>query len=255
MHTRVWLAFWLVLSGGAQAASPVVPEKSSVRLKVATMPWPPFRMASATGQLIGLDIDLLNELERRTGLTFQLQSMPWARGLEGLRQGRVDLMTGLALTPERAEFVDYLQPAYHACAPRFYGRPELQGRVTTYAGLQGLRIGYVLQSAYFQPFDGDQQLNKQGVNSEAQLLEMLQIGRIDLLVGTDCQVDYDRRDPRLATRMQKMSYVPPSHTPLYIGFSRSSPHQEQREALQTALRQLLDEGWLQRQGRLYWGQR
>lgn len=240
----------LLLSGGALAA----PAQPTV-LSVATLVWPPFRMSSPSGGLTGLDVDLLHEIGRRSGLQFDIQVMPWARGLERMRQGRVDLMTGLARTPEREVFVDYLTPAYHACAPRFYGPPVLQGRVRGYADLSRLRIGYVLESAYFEPFDSDTQLNKLGVNGESQLLEMLQRGRIDLLVGTDCQVDYDRRAPALAQRLYKMSYEPPSRTALYIGFSRQSPQHEARGKIEAALRQILADGWLQRRERVYWGAR
>ncbi|MFI8609926.1 hypothetical protein ACIGFL_16640 [Pseudomonas sp. NPDC077649] len=33
--------------------------------------WPPFRMQGASGELQGLDIDLLAELSRRTALRYQ----------------------------------------------------------------------------------------------------------------------------------------------------------------------------------------
>ena len=243
---RCWLLAWLLACPLLSSAEP---------LKVATMPWAPFRMDSPSGQLIGLDIDLLNELGRRTGLTFDIRVMPWARALDSIRQGQVDLMTGLAYTAEREVYVDYLLPAYHVCAPRFYGAPQLAERVREYADLKGLRIGYVLQSAYFQPFDDDSGLDKIGVNGESQLLQMLQLGRIDLLVGTDCQVDYERRVPQLAQRLVKMAYQPPSNTPLFVGYARRSPRQAERTQLALALQQVLKEGWLQRRARHYWGQR
>jgi len=43
--------------------------------------WPPFRMLKEDGHLQGLDIDLLNELSRRTGMRFEVRRAPWARGL------------------------------------------------------------------------------------------------------------------------------------------------------------------------------
>jgi hypothetical protein len=89
-----------------------------------------------------------------------------------------------------------------------------------YASLRGLRIGYVLESVYFQPFDSDKALDKVGVSNEQQLLEMLALGRIDALVGTDCQVDYSLLDPKLAGRIVKAAYQPQARTELYIGFSR-----------------------------------
>lgn len=247
---RSLLAGLVLLSGSLSAAQP-----SGAVLSVATMVWPPFRMSSPGAHLSGLDVDLLNEISRRTGLQFDIQVMPWARGLERMRQGHVDLMTGLARTLEREAYVEYLSPPYHACAPRFYGSAVLQGQVRDYGDLSRLRIGYVLESAYFEPFDSDTRLNKRGVNSESQLLEMLQRGRIDLLVGTDCQVDYDRRDPALAQRLFKMSYEPPNRTALYIGFSRKSPQQAARTLMETALQSIVADGWLQHRARIYWGGR
>lgn len=189
-------------------------------LRVMTDLWPPFRMESASGELQGLDIDLLAELSRRTGLRFEVQRVPWARGLAALEQGRADLMTGLARTPERERYIHYLERPYYACAPRFYASPALAAQLGDYAALRGLRIGYVLESAYFQPFDGDAGLDKVGVSNESQLLEMLARGRIDALVGTDCQVDYALLDPALAGRIVKAAYRPAARTELYLGFSR-----------------------------------
>ncbi len=40
-------------------------------LRVMTDLWPPFRMESESGELQGLDIDLLAELSRRTALRYQ----------------------------------------------------------------------------------------------------------------------------------------------------------------------------------------
>ncbi|XLX39687.1 substrate-binding periplasmic protein [Ectopseudomonas mendocina] len=211
-------------------------------LRVMTDLWPPFRMDDENGQLQGLDIDLLAELSRRTGLHFEVPRAPWARGLAALEQGSADLMTGLAMTPERERYIRYLDVPHYACSPRFYASPALAMRLNDYASLRGLRIGYVLESVYFQPFDDDKSLDKVGVSSERQLLEMLVRGRIDVLVGTDCQVDYALLAPDLAGRIVKAAYHPDARTALYIGFSRK--RLARQPALAAVLDELLREGWI-----------
>lgn len=215
--------------------------------------WPPFRMSDAQGQLRGLDFDLLDELSRRTGLRFEIQVVPWARTLAAMRNGQVQMMTGLARTAERETFIDYLQPSYYSCSPRFYGPPQRAEAITEYAQLRGPRIGYVLESAYFQAFDSDSELTKVGVKNEQQLLQMQLRGRVDLLVGTDCQLDYQLRDPALGSRVVKLAYRPDSTTELFIGFSRQDARPREEELIGTALRQLLDEGWVTRAAARYWG--
>ncbi|MDG1580662.1 transporter substrate-binding domain-containing protein [Pseudomonas sp. GOM6] len=239
---------WLLLllcSAGAWAQEPGQP------LRVVTDYWPPFRMAGADGQLEGLDIDLLRELEKRTGLRFEIRLQPWARALEDMRSGQADLMTGLARTPEREQYIDYLEPSYYGCAPRFYGAPQRAESLVSYQQLQGLRIGYVLQSVYFEPFDSDTSLLKVGVKNEDQLLKMLLRGRVELLIGTDCQVDYQLRDAQLAQRLVKLAYQPPASTSLYLGLSRAAGHSDERDLLIDTLQQLLREGWLQHAAEAY----
>lgn len=218
-------------------------------LRVMTDLWPPFRMRDENGAFSGLDIDLLAELSRRSGLRFEIQQAPWARGLAALEQGRASLMTGLAKTPERERYIQYLDKPYYRCSPRFYTAPGVAALLDDYASLRGLRIGYVLESAYFQPFDTDQALDKFGVNNEAQLLDMLVRGRIDALVGTDCQVDHALLDPALSGRIVKAAYHPQAQSDLYIGFSRQRPaHLKQ---VQAALDSMLADGWITRAAQRY----
>ena len=234
---RLWLLALLILAPLSRAGE-------GEPLRVMTDLWPPFRMEDESGQLQGLDVDLLAELSRRTGLRFEVERAPWARGLAALEQGKADLMTGLARTAERERYIQYLDAPYYACSPRFYANPALATRLDDYEKLRGLRIGYVLESAYFQPFDSDQTLDKVGVSTENQLLQMLVRGRIDVLVGTDCQVDYALLTPELGGRIVKAAYYPEVRTELYIGFSRQ--RLEHLPQLARALETLLREGWVAR---------
>ena len=237
---RSWLFALLMLA-------PLCRAGEAEPLRVMTDLWPPFRMEGENGRLQGLDIDLLDELSRRTGLRFEVERAPWARGLAALEQGKADLMTGLARTAERERYIQYLNAPYYACSPRFYASPTLATRLDDYEKLRGLRIGHVLESVYFQPFDGDQKLNKVGVSNESQLLQMLARGRIDVLVGTDCQVDYALLAPELAGRIVKAAYRPEARTERYIGFSRQSL--QRLPQLSAALESLLREGWIARAAR------
>ncbi|CDF84421.1 extracellular solute-binding protein [Pseudomonas knackmussii B13] len=220
-------------------------------LRVMTDYWPPFRIAGEGERITGLDMDLLAELERRTGLHFDVHRAPWARGLAALQSGQADLMTGLARTPDRERYIDYLAQPYYACAPRLYATKEVAGQINRYEDLRGHTIGYVLESAYFEPFDSDKKLKKFGVSNETQLLQMLTLGRLQLVIGTDCQVDYELRDPQLAQRIAKTRYQPDSRTDLYIGFSRQRPLGSERQLIEAALRQMLSEGWMQRAASRY----
>ncbi|WP_394234638.1 substrate-binding periplasmic protein [Pseudomonas anguilliseptica] len=234
---RAWLALLLLLGVPLQAEEPPA-------LLVMTDIWPPFRMQEGDGALSGLDIDLLDQLSQRTGLRFEVQRAPWARGLAALQNGKADLMTGLAKTPEREGYIHYLPQPYYACAPRFYAAPAQAKALQSYSQLASLTIGHVLESAYFEPFDSDQQLRKTAVNTENQLLEMLVRGRLQVVIGTDCQVDYELRDARWNGRIVKAVFQPEARTDLYIGFSRQRALQAEYRQVTEALAQMQAEGWI-----------
>ncbi|WP_347505929.1 substrate-binding periplasmic protein [Pseudomonas anguilliseptica] len=234
---RAWLALLLLLGAPLQAEEPPA-------LLVMTDIWPPFRMQEGDGALSRLDIDLLDQLSQRTGLRFEVRRAPWARGLAALQNGKADLMTGLAKTPEREGYIHYLPQPYYACAPRFYAAPAQAKALQSYSQLASLTIGHVLESAYFEPFDSDQQLRKTAVNTENQLLEMLVRGRLQVVIGTDCQVDYELRDARWNGRIVKAVFQPEARTDLYIGFSRQRALQAEYRQVTEALAQMQAEGWI-----------
>lgn len=222
-----------------------------VTLDVVTEVWPPFLMVGENGKLYGLDIDLLDEISRRSGYHFNVRRAPWARGLAGMRSGSVDVMAGLSKTEQREAYIDYLEPSYFSCTSRFYANPALAEKITEYSQLADLSIGYVLDSAYFEPFDSDAQLNKVAVTNESQLLEMLARGRIQAFVGTDCQVDYELQDPQKAQGIAKAAFVPEVNSELYIGFSRKGAHAEAKQKVSQVLEQLREEGWMTRRALRY----
>jgi polar amino acid transport system substrate-binding protein len=203
-------------------------------LRVMTDLWPPFRMEDAHGNLVGLDIDVLNEIGRRSGLQFDVQRAPWARGLADLQQGRADLMIGLAKTPDREQYIHYLGTPYYACAPRFYTAANAADGLQSYADLQGKLVGFVHESV---------------------LLQMLLRGRLAAVIGTDCQVDFELLQPQYAAAIAKARYRPEARTELFIGFSRVRGLVAEQQLMGQALQKMLDEGWINQRAKRYQAQR
>ncbi len=142
MGKTSWGALCLLFACWAQGAP---------TLTVATDVWPPFRMLAENDDFQGLDIDILRQLQARSGIVLTLKRVPWGRALKQMQTGQADLMIGLAHTEERAAFIDYLQPSYYQCRPAFYGKPAAVAGLRRYEDLRGREIGYVLNSAYFPP--------------------------------------------------------------------------------------------------------
>ncbi|MCE2595324.1 transporter substrate-binding domain-containing protein [Motilimonas cestriensis] len=238
--------FTLVFLPEEIRASPDMPNSPTVTpssaIIVATDEWPPFRISTDNkAAFIGFDIDLLQALSAKTGLQFNIKRYPWARALSHMEIGQVDMMVGLAKTPEREQFIQYLSPSYYHCRPAFYTQKDIPKPINSYQDLYFYRIGYVLDSAYFEPFDSDDAMVKHGVPTEIQLLRMAKKGHLEAFIGTDCQVEYEINKRGLWQQLSRAAYQPKQDVALYIGFSKLSNHRYLSSKIEQALTELMTE--------------
>ncbi len=59
------------------------------------------------GAVKGFYVDALAEIAQRENIRFEYVYGSWSEGLERIKSGEVDVLTSVAFTPERAEFLDY----------------------------------------------------------------------------------------------------------------------------------------------------
>lgn len=209
---------------------------------VATEIWAPFRIKMNEESFSGIDIDILNRIGDEMGIVFRVEQYPWVRCLNNMKQGSVDIMTGLAYTDERAEYISYSNDYYYQCNAAFYTLAADTVRITQYDDLKGLEIGYTRGSAYFEPFNSDTTLIKKDFHGEANLLKLLLSRRVDTFVGTDCQVAYDIVRMGYGEEIVQQEYIPEDHIRLYIGVSQRSPFVKRWEEFNSILGRLISEG-------------
>ena len=240
-HSRLVLALLLclLLSSGAEAK----------RVLYAAMDdWPPFIIDSDTlssdSGFDGIDKELLQELSARTGIEIHPLRYPFARALQDIQAGRVDIMTSLSKTAERSQFIGYLRTPYYQCHTAFYTLPALALKIRSYDDLYGKPIGYVRGFAYFEPFDSDSRLIKHGVSNENQLPGKLLKQRDQVFVGADCQVDYVLKNMGLTGKIVPALYRPMQSFDLYVGYSRRAGIEKEAVQLDKALAEMVLEGWV-----------
>jgi len=248
MLLGVCLRFCLAL---ATIAVLLLPARAG-NLIMATDDWPPFRISSDQG-LIGLDLDLIDEVARRTGSDLTIAKMPWGRALTSMQTGDVDVMTGLAYRDERAEYIAYTDTPYFKCSTAFYTIAGQAHKIKSYEDLGQHQVGFVLHSAYFDRFDNDQSLDKVGVAQEQILIDMLMKRRFGVMIGTDCQVDYFIKRQGFAGKIEKAPYNPGNAVDLFLGVSKKSDWAGKLDLLNTVIKDLVDEGFIDKISREYYG--
>lgn len=84
-------------------ASPSAPQK----VRIAAFNFYPALFQAKDGSVQGFYVDFLNEIAKREGWTIEYVYGNWAEGLSRIKTGEVDLLTNVAFTAERAQFMDY----------------------------------------------------------------------------------------------------------------------------------------------------
>jgi len=76
------------------------------------------------GKPAGIYIDILNEVARREGWTIEFVPGSFADGLAAVREGRIDILTSIASTPERDGFIDFSKETIVSVWGQLYVKPS-----------------------------------------------------------------------------------------------------------------------------------
>lgn len=146
----------------------------------------PPEMQEVNGQPSGPLISILDEAARRAGASIRWRFVPFARSLENLKSGRVDLVPRVVFTPERTSYIHFL-PSIGAQAKTilFIVRPGREASLRSYADLRKQVIGAKRGTAYFERFDHDDLIRKQLAVDDDILARMFQAGRYDAMIVLD----------------------------------------------------------------------
>ncbi len=179
--------------------------ENKVVVTVAVNHWPPWKIID-NNQPKGIDIAILEEIEKRSKIDFELTQCPWKRCIQLVKDGEVDMITSFNFTAERESFVSYLHPPYYSDSIIFFALQESNILVDEYNDLYGNRIGVIKGASYFARFDNDLKLDKESVSSHAQAFKMLQNKRIDLFAIYEIPGDYIAQTMNMDSMIQKVDY-------------------------------------------------
>ncbi len=84
-------------------------ERGTIRVGVAE--FAPWTIKTASGDLIGFEIELSNSLAKDMGVTPEFKIYEWDSLIPALQQGEIDIIAGgMAITPARALRVEFTRP-------------------------------------------------------------------------------------------------------------------------------------------------
>jgi len=137
-------------------------------------------------QLIGANVDLLKQLVEPLGVTVEVfYAGSWARAQKEVQTGRVDLIVGAFLTPERLEAMDYIHPALYQTPSMVWVRRTAEFPYSGWEDLRGHTGGTLVNNSFGTQFDAfaKANLHLEEVSLMAQAFHKLLLGRTDYVLS------------------------------------------------------------------------
>lgn len=248
----LWISLCLLVSG--VLASPVTAECSKT-LVVNQAAWKPYMYRDESGAMAGLDHDLVKAILDLAGCNYVFVEHPSNRALVGLANGEIDLVVGASITPDRQDYGRFTRSyrferivmiTRRADRERFPA-DSLQQLLSQYrVVLGGINGGYYGEE--FAALDRENLLRNSQlilVQENERLLSMLDMGRIDAIVGDLASLYVTAEGLGLADRIAVHRHQLNADA-VYFLLSRASTSQADWEAIDAAIDTYVrsDEYWL-----------
>ena len=163
---------------------------AKIVLKVATStPFPPFEFIE-NGRIVGIDIDILNEISKKTGIEFDINEMAFSSIIAGLSSKKIDLaIAGMSVTEKRREQVDftstYFKEAFALISRKefsFYSLDQLVDKVVV---VQTGTTEHDCLLDYNKNHPFDKQIKIHSLDDNATAIEMVVRGKADALLAAE----------------------------------------------------------------------
>lgn len=107
--TRFHLGLLATMALAAHASSAAAADLT-VGANIGNVPW---EFEDASGNYVGFEIDLVNEVAGRLGKTVEFENIPFNGLFAAVQSGRIDLaISSITITEKRLESVSFAQPYY-----------------------------------------------------------------------------------------------------------------------------------------------
>lgn len=205
----------------------------------------PFSYKDQSGQITGLDVELLREIFAAIGCDYELIDLPFKRALKEVAKGSIDMMPFMSITPERQTFARFSVP-YRSETAGFIMRKEDVSAASIQSLADILRhrlvLGHELGTYRGEEFE-EFLTSKQSKNAVFQVastsegLRMLIAGRIDALVVSNPSV-------RVAAKADWNGKIAPhpfilSSKPVHFMFSRKTASDDFVDAINDAIENII----------------
>lgn len=187
--------------------------------------WPPFLDPDSPGK--GLSIEIVKAAFAVEGYTFSHKFIPWARAVNEVKKGKIDVLPDTWYTGERSSFLMFSKP-YASNQVKFIKKA---GNPFEYKGMESLtgkKIGIILKYGYGDEFMNAKNFTREGVSDFVANIKKLVSGHVDLTLEDEIVAKsiLSKKAPDLLTQIE-FTQNPYSSNDLHVTCGLANPRHEE----------------------------
>jgi polar amino acid transport system substrate-binding protein len=195
------------------------------KLRLVADAWPPFTDSTLVNG--GLATDIVSTALARAGYGSDFEQVPWARALQGVGEGRYDVLVNAWFNEARTQLGQF-SSEYLLNRVRFIKRKDESIEYNNLQQLHEYPIAVVRGYAYSPAFDDDPGLQKVPVHNFSMAVRMLAADRVKLTLEDEYVARYylARESPKVRNAVEFLPR-PLSENSLHILVSLKNPEHQQ----------------------------
>lgn len=239
IRTRPLLWGMLLLAAGALA--------EGRPLTLAYNVFPPWKVVNDAGEPAGPYTEIVRELARRVKQPLAFLPCPIARCLAEVAEGRADLVIGIQNAPDRAAYLDFLEPPFAAPTRNaLYLKAGTRAPLTRYEDLYGKRVAVTHGARYTPDFDSDPHIQRDVSPNIVGSFNKLAAGRVDVVIVNELHGEAVSTRPEFAGRVVRAPLELVAAEPRKVGLAKRSPYHALKPKLEAALASMVRDGTVNR---------
>lgn len=190
----------------------------------------PFYFVSDNEKCQGVAVSVLQQISEHLTQPITVLPLPYTRIIYSLNHEKLDLAL-IFKNKHMVNSVEYIGPISQS---KVVVLTELNNTINSYKELTRLKVIAVIRNAKFDDkFDLDTALNKVPVESYHQAIKMLNLGRVDAVVGSFVGLEYELRVQKLdVKRLDKAFQL--GNKEWWLHFSKNTSNPQLLSQLQLA---------------------
>ncbi|MEW9798400.1 substrate-binding periplasmic protein [Alteromonas sp. CYL-A6] len=189
----------------------------------------------------GLHAKYLRYIAQQLKLPLDIYPMPFARRIDALKEGQIDLMVGLKRAYPEQGFV-YIEPGYETLRNAYFVRANEKHRIQSRSDLAGLAIGVTIDNPASLMEVGSAYRQVVSVTSLEQKIQLLHMGRIDIFAHFQSSSEMKIDELGLTGDIVPADFQPGAVRQYFVALSTVSPLYQQRDAITAIIARAVENG-------------